>query len=70
MFEYCNGGNLVDYMKSRKILSETETINIFKQLLNAFKELDRNNVIHRDLKPDNIMLSNGVIKLGDFGFCC
>jgi serine/threonine-protein kinase ULK/ATG1 len=25
--------------------------------------------MHRDLKPDNIFFSNGVVKLGDFGFC-
>ena len=25
--------------------------------------------MHRDLKPDNILIHNGVIKLGDFGFC-
>jgi serine/threonine-protein kinase ULK/ATG1 len=25
--------------------------------------------MHRDLKPDNILMHNGMIKLGDFGFC-
>ncbi len=38
-------------------------------MLNAFKVLQAYRVIHRDLKPDNIFLNNGVLKLGDFGFC-
>lgn len=42
---------------------------IFKQLLNAFKELNKFNVIHRDLKPDNIFFAGKTVKLGDFGFC-
>jgi serine/threonine protein kinase len=42
---------------------------IFRQLLEAFQVLNKYNIMHRDLKPDNIFFSNGVVKLGDFGFC-
>lgn len=42
---------------------------IFQQLLEAFKVLNKYNIMHRDLKPDNIFIHNGDIKLGDFGFC-
>lgn len=31
--------------------------------------LNKYNIMHRDLKPDNIFFHNGIIKLGDFGFC-
>lgn len=43
----------------------------FKELLlcfsQAFKFLRSNNIVHSDIKPDNILLSNGKFKLGDFG---
>jgi serine/threonine protein kinase len=38
-------------------------------MIEAFKILSKNNIMHRDLKPDNILMHNGKIKLGDFGFC-
>ena len=37
-------------------------------MVEAFKVLSKNNIMHRDLKPDNILMHNGIIKLGDFGF--
>jgi serine/threonine protein kinase len=51
------------------MLKEDEALIIFRQLLEAFKELNKNNIMHRDLKPDNIFFSDGKVKLGDFGFC-
>lgn len=51
------------------MLKEEEALVIFRQLLEAFKELNKNNIMHRDLKPDNIFFSEGKVKLGDFGFC-
>jgi serine/threonine protein kinase len=50
-------------------LSEPAAMLIFKQLLSAFEVLNKYNILHRDMKPDNIFFHNGVIKLGDFGFC-
>ena len=56
-------------MKKERALSEKKSLLIFKQLLDAFQVLNKYNIMHRDLKPDNIFFSNGVVKLGDFGFC-
>lgn len=56
-------------LQKKKMLKEEEALVIFRQLLEAFKELNKNNIMHRDLKPDNIFFSEGKVKLGDFGFC-
>lgn len=43
-------------------------INSFmSQLLNGFKDLYQNNIVHRDFKPGNILVNNGVLKIADFG---
>lgn len=42
---------------------------ILYQLLQALKFCHENNVLHRDVKPENILMkTSGVLKLGDFGF--
>ena len=37
--------------------------------MQGFKSLISINILHRDMKPGNIFLKNGKIKIGDFGFC-
>ena len=69
VYEFCNGGNLFDFLQKSGPLSEKKALVYFKQMIDAFKVLNRLNVMHRDLKPDNIFLHNGKAKLGDFGFC-
>lgn len=69
IYEYCNGKTLEHKLKQEGKLSEKEAIRVFKQLLEAFQILNKYNIMHRDLKPDNIFFHNGNIKLGDFGFC-
>ncbi|EAR82582.1 Serine/Threonine kinase domain protein (macronuclear) [Tetrahymena thermophila SB210] len=51
-----------------KTFSENTTISYFIQLLKGIKDLHKNNIIHRDLKLENIMISKeGIIKIIDFG---
>jgi len=43
-------------------------VQIILQLLNGFKTLYKNGIIHRDFKLANILLHNDVVKIADFGF--
>eukprot|EP01090_Pellita_catalonica_P022915 TRINITY_DN90_c0_g1_i2.p1 TRINITY_DN90_c0_g1~~TRINITY_DN90_c0_g1_i2.p1 ORF type:complete len:523 (+),score=94.16 TRINITY_DN90_c0_g1_i2:32-1600(+) len=71
--EYCNAGDLTHYRRAQddKRLSESEVRELMKQIASAFKYMHTLNVIHRDIKPDNILLQNVrgriVIKIADFG---
>ena len=70
--DYYQGGSLYDYLyqKSKK-LNERDALKIIKQILEAIAYLHSINIVHRDIKPDNIMLSERDsienIKLIDFG---
>ena len=63
--EYINGKNIYQYL-----LENPNKINdIFIQLINSFEYLERNNICHRDIRINNILVTNdGVLKLIDFGF--
>ena len=50
-------------------LSYFQGIDYVIQMLAALEAAHKNGVLHNDLKPDNIFLHNGVIKVGDFGTC-
>ena len=68
ILEYCNEGDLMKYLQSRKKLSEEESVEFFSQMINGFKTLVRCKIMHRDFKLANILLHNGTIKIADFGF--
>uniref|UniRef100_A0A7N6AGW6 non-specific serine/threonine protein kinase n=1 Tax=Anabas testudineus TaxID=64144 RepID=A0A7N6AGW6_ANATE len=76
--QYCNGGDLAEYLHSRGTLSE-DTIRVFlQQIAQAMKILQGKGILHRDLKPQNILLchpegrrsssTKTCIKIADFGF--
>ena len=69
VYEYCNGGTLEGVLRKDRVIPEKQALLVFKQLIDAFQVLNKYNIMHRDLKPDNIFFNNGVVKLGDFGFC-
>lgn len=62
-------GQLFEILEEDKNLPENEVRKIAQQLVSALYYLHSNNIIHRDIKPQNILISSsGVIKLCDFGF--
>ncbi|CAI2176687.1 15839_t:CDS:10 [Funneliformis geosporum] len=69
VLEYCEGGELYDFLVERGRLRENLARKLFGQLCRAVKYCHDRRVVHRDLKLENILLdSNNNIKLADFGF--
>ncbi len=70
IMEYCNGGTLEGYMEdiknSENVITNEELKKIYSQLINGMKDIN-SKVIHRDIKLKNILLKDGIIKIGDFG---
>ncbi|MBQ3213509.1 MAG: protein kinase family protein [Clostridia bacterium] len=66
LMEYIDGETIDKYLSKKDI--EIDANSIFIQLINAFNCLEKNNIIHRDIRPNNIMIDkNGVVKIIDFG---
>ncbi|KAJ4802332.1 Serine/threonine-protein kinase 36 [Rhynchospora pubera] len=62
-------GELFEVLEDDKCLPEEQVQAIAKQLVKALHYLHSNRIIHRDMKPQNILISSGsVVKLCDFGF--
>ena len=66
--EYAEGITLKEYLHEHGPLSPDETIHITLQILSALQHAHSRGIIHRDIKPQNIIISpDGSIKLTDFG---
>eukprot|EP00929_Paragymnodinium_shiwhaense_P039655 TRINITY_DN20815_c0_g1_i1.p1 TRINITY_DN20815_c0_g1~~TRINITY_DN20815_c0_g1_i1.p1 ORF type:complete len:696 (-),score=135.35 TRINITY_DN20815_c0_g1_i1:207-2294(-) len=72
VLEYCAGGDLSQFLRDRGRVPEDKAKRFLKQISAGLCVLHGENVIHRDLKPQNILLSNDsndpIIKIADFGF--
>ena len=61
-------GDLFNYICSKGRLSMDEASFIFYQIVNGIQYLHNNKIVHRDMKPENIMLTKDmIVKIGDFG---
>ncbi|XP_039005621.1 serine/threonine-protein kinase ATG1a-like isoform X2 [Hibiscus syriacus] len=72
VLEYCGGGDLAAYINRQGKVSEEIARHFMRQLPAGLQVLQEKHLIHRDLKPQNLLLStNGAtpqLKIGDFGF--
>ncbi|ULU08411.1 hypothetical protein L3Y34_019533 [Caenorhabditis briggsae] len=69
--EYASGGELYTFVHERGKLSEADAKPFFAQIVSAVAHMHARNLVHRDIKAENVMFANPTtVKLVDFGFSC
>lgn len=68
VMEYVRGKTLKQLIRQRGALETVEAVAIMKQLVSAVAHAHENNIIHRDIKPQNVLIKDdGTVKITDFG---
>ena len=66
--EFVDGGSLQDWLKRRAKLVGADAVHVILACARALEHAHRHTVVHRDIKPDNVLLTRGgVVKLADLG---
>ena len=68
VMEYIDGITLKEYIDSERVLNWKDAVHFIIQILRALQHAHNRGIVHRDIKPQNIMLlTDGTIKVMDFG---
>ena len=68
VMEYVEGITLKQYIDKKKVIPWKEAVGYTIQISEGLEEAHKNSVIHRDIKPQNIIMANdGILKVTDFG---
>ncbi len=68
VMEYLDGCTLAQMLKEKKIMPVEEALKMIRPVIRSLQEIHKNNLIHRDITPDNIFITkSGELKVLDFG---